>query len=130
VAGRDVWLVHPWSLGDPPADLAPGTLRLAVCDAGFHARWPWTARRWQFVTTRMRAIADVAWLDDGAAVAHALASARSVDGLRDPHLGPALAPLARREPAPAFEEPAARCASFSAWWARSRPIGIARPARP
>lgn len=118
VAGLDVWLVHPWHLADPP----PGLVPVAVCEAGFHRRWPWSARRWRFVASPQRALARVRWLDEGDAIVRALATARSVAGIADPHLGPALAALPLKEPAPAFTDPGRRCRSFSDWWARVHPL--------
>lgn len=113
VAGRDVWLVHPWSIADPP----PGRLPVAVCDAAFHARWPWTARRWRFVGTRLAAIAPLRWLADGPALCRALAAARSVAGVDDPHLGGVFDGFALAAPRQAFEGPERPGQSFSAWWA-------------
>ncbi|MFX5999250.1 hypothetical protein ABTF05_23000, partial [Acinetobacter baumannii] len=36
VAGRDVWLVHPWSLGDLPADLPADTIVVGLYLSDFH----------------------------------------------------------------------------------------------
>ncbi|MDP1238671.1 hypothetical protein Q6335_27930, partial [Klebsiella pneumoniae] len=47
VAGREVWLVHPWNLGDPPPGLSEGTLVVGVLVDDFHRAWPWTERRWR-----------------------------------------------------------------------------------
>ena len=57
VRGRDVWLVHPWALGDLPADLAPNTLCVAAFIAQIHAEHAWGAARWNFVAARMAALA-------------------------------------------------------------------------
>ena len=53
VTGRDVWLVHPWSLGELPAALPADTLVIGVFVADFHRAWPWSERRWHFVGSRM-----------------------------------------------------------------------------
>lgn len=53
-------LVHPWSLGDAPA----GSWRLGVIHLPFHQRFPWSARRWQFVTTRLLACCDAVFVGD------------------------------------------------------------------
>lgn len=37
VAGRDVCLIHPWALGEPPADLPAGCLRVGWWPAEHHA---------------------------------------------------------------------------------------------
>ncbi len=119
VAGRDVWLVHAWDLADPP----PDRLAVAVIDRGFHARWPWSARRWRFVLARMQAIAPLCWVDRAGALVDALAGARSVAGHGDPHLESAFDRLALSPPPDAFGEPGRRCRSFSAWWAQVQPAG-------
>jgi deoxyribodipyrimidine photo-lyase len=113
VAGRDVWLVHPWALGEVPAGLLP----VAVLDADWHARWPWSARRWQFVVTRMQALAELRWFAPQAQLLLALRAARTVQGWRSPHLGAAWDGLALAEPPAPWPEPPQRCRSFSAYWA-------------
>ena len=130
IAGRDVWLVHPWSLGEVPAGLLP----LAVCAADWHAHWPWSARRWQFVGARLQELAAQRWLGSAAAIAEALRAARSVQGWRNPHLPAAWNALPLTEPPPAFAELAQRCRSFSAYWSRvlsaSASPRVARPSTP
>lgn len=113
--GREVWLVHPWCLADPP----PGLLPVAVLDEEHHRRWPWTAARWRFVTSRMRQISALHWVAPGAVLAAALGHARGVHGVRDPHLGPAWSRLHLSAPPQAFVEPGRRCRSFSSWWMRT-----------
>jgi deoxyribodipyrimidine photo-lyase len=114
VRGRDVWLVHPWSLADAP----PGTLPVAVADAAFHRAWPWSERRWRFVGTRMAAMTPRRWIGERDTLHAALATAGTVRGLHNLHLGAAfdafdLAPMPR-----AFTDPPTRCRSFSAFWNR------------
>jgi deoxyribodipyrimidine photo-lyase len=121
VAGRDVWLMHPWHLADPPATLqsADGSrppIVLALLDLDIHARWPWCALRWDFVAARLVHAAELRWSAPGRDLVAALGAARSVRGVDDPHLSAALRalPLA---PAPRlFNEPTRRCRSFSAFW--------------
>jgi deoxyribodipyrimidine photo-lyase len=117
VAGRDVWLVHPWSLREAPPDLPPNTLRLGLWPAAFHRRWPWSAARWAFASTRLAELAPRGWHADTPAIAQALRSARSVQMHADPHLEPALHALAVCRPAPRlFADVDRPCASFSQWW--------------
>jgi deoxyribodipyrimidine photo-lyase len=119
VKDRDVWLVHPWSLGPLPSTLPDDTLVVGVFVADFHRDWPWNARRWHFVHRRMAEIADVRWHGDAAALRAALQSARSVRCLEEPHLAPWLNPWVQCEPAPTlFAEVDPRCDSFSQWWTR------------
>jgi deoxyribodipyrimidine photo-lyase len=117
VAGRDVWLVHTWALRAPPPDLPAGTVRVAVCEQGFHRRWGWSERRWRFVATRMAALADHLWWADAGELGATLAAARSVRSVADPHLGALLDGVAHLDAEPAlFAEPARRCPSFSQYW--------------
>lgn len=124
VRGRDVWVIHPWALADPPADGPPDALRVAVADADWHARWPWSAARWRFVTARMRALCsrpgDALWWGSRRELVAALQAARSVRGVDDPHLGGWLDSF-DLDPQPLlFEWPQRRCGSFSQFWNRAR----------
>lgn len=46
IAGKTVWLVHPWSLGPLPADLPPDTVVIGLYLKEFHEAWPWSDARW------------------------------------------------------------------------------------
>lgn len=117
VEDRDVWLVHPWALCDPPHDLPADVLRLSVCTTEFHGQWPWSAARWAFVGARMGALSSLCWHDGTAAIAAALQRARSVRSCDDAHLAPGLRAVARMETArPLFANVERPCASFSQWW--------------
>jgi deoxyribodipyrimidine photo-lyase len=119
VAGRDVWLVHPWALGEPPADLPAGCLRLGLLLSDWHERWPWSAARWAFVGIRMAELAGAPWYGGAAEVAQALASAKSVRTLDDPHVAALLPDSVQRDAPPMlFAEVTRPCASFSQWWTR------------
>jgi deoxyribodipyrimidine photo-lyase len=124
IAGRDVWLVHPWALRAPPTDLPEGTLIVAIAIADWHARWPWSEQRWAFVAELQHSLATHRWFGDAASLRAALAGARNVHGIDDPHLRSALhqlrADIALR-PVPRLFAPVERaCASFSQWWHRTR----------
>ncbi len=120
VTGRDVWLVHPWSLGELPAALPTGTVVVGIFVADFHRAWPWSQRRWHFAGSRMAELATERWHGDATAVAAALKGARSVRSIAEPHLAPWLPRWARCEAAPALFPPVdQRCDSFSQWWARA-----------
>jgi deoxyribodipyrimidine photo-lyase len=118
VAGRDVWLVHPLALHEPPADLPADTLRLGVWLDDFHAAWPWSAARWAFVGARMGALTSLQWRADAHTLAQALRGARSVRTVADPHLDPWLAMAQRVPVSRLFVEADRPCSSFSAWWSR------------
>ncbi len=127
VTNRDVWLVHPWSLGALPAALPPDTVVIGVFVADFHHAWPWSERRWRFVHSRMAELTPQCWYGDAAAIGTALADARRVRCVDEPHLTPWLARWAECEVRPApFPNVDRRCDSFSQWWARAtRGLGSA-----
>ena len=120
VQGRDVWLVHPWNLGRLPETLAPGTQVIGLLIDDFHQAWPWSAPRWAFVGQRLRALTSTLWHGSAAAIGQALAGARAVSTVSEPHLSPWLADWAQVQPPPALFPPVARrCDSFSQWWTRT-----------
>ena len=117
VAGLDVWLVHPWALDEPPRDLPAGCLRVGLMLSDFHDLWPWSPARWAFVAARMAELAPLRWCGSRNEVARALAGARSVQTLADPHVEALLpASVIRRAPARLFAQVQRPCASFSPWW--------------
>lgn len=125
MTGRDIWLVHPWALGEPPADLPEGCLRLGWWPAEHHAAWPWSAARWAFARARMEALAPLQWHGSRPELARALASARRVQTLADPHVQPwLLAGVVVRPALRLFADVECPCASFSSWWSRvTRRVG-------
>ena len=117
VADRDVWLIHPWALREPPTDLPTDALRVSICAAEFHDAWAWSDKRWDFVGTRMAALSPHCWHDSAAAICNALRGARSVHSVDDPHLDAAIRPLtANSPPRHLFAEIERPCSSFSKWW--------------
>ena len=126
-AGRDIWLVHPWSLGDLPAAMPADTLVIGVFVTDFHRAWPWSERRWNFVGTRMAELTAQRWHGDASAIGAALKTARSVRTFDEPHLSPWLAEWATCEAVPSLFPPVdQRCDSFSKWWTRaSRGVKLA-----
>jgi deoxyribodipyrimidine photo-lyase len=127
VTDRDVWLVHPWSLGALPAALPPDTVVIGVFLDDFHRSWPWSERRWRFVCSRMAELAPQRWYGNAATIGAALADARRVRSIDEPHLTPWLARWAGCEVLPAlFPQVDRRCDSFSQWWTRAtRNLGSA-----
>jgi deoxyribodipyrimidine photo-lyase len=122
VRGQDIWLVHPWCLSDPPRqppqEAHRSWLPVAMIDTAFHARWPWSARRWRFVAERMAQITPLRWAGSADELVQVLRSARSVQGRADPHLSPALLALGLQPEPVAFRAPDRAFPSFSAWWSR------------
>jgi len=112
--------VHPWNLGELPTWLPAGTVVVGVFVTEFHRAWPWSDRRWQFVASRMAELAALRWQGDAAAIGAALAGAREVRSIDEPHLQPWLARWAVCEAAPAlFPAVDRRCDSFRQWWTRA-----------
>ena len=129
VAGKDVWLVHAWSLGQRPAHVPADAVCIAIAVAEFHQANPWSALRWGFVGQRIAQMASERWFADGQTIGAALVGARRVHMVDDLHLGNFYAHLSARSlalphhihPQPLLFEPVARlCASFSAWWKQTR----------
>ncbi|MES2423846.1 MAG: FAD-binding domain-containing protein [Pseudomonadota bacterium] len=117
VQGRDVWLLHPWALNDLPADLPADVLAVGWWPSEFHVARPWSAARWAFVGQRMGALAACVWCSDRQTLERALAGARSVATVADPHISALLPPCVDQRPAMAlFPAVTQECASFSAWW--------------
>ena len=121
VAGRDVWLMHAWHLADPPATLpsADGSrppIVLGVLDLEVHAQWPWSVLRWDFVAARLVHATALRWMAPARELVAALGAARSVHGVDNRHLSPALRALPLTSAPRLFDEPTRRCRSFSAFW--------------
>jgi len=119
IAGRDVWLVHPWALGDAPADLPEGCMLLGWWPTELHAAWPWSPRRWAFVGERLSALAPVQWRATSVELTDGLATARSVHTLAHPQVAAVLpACVQQRVPPDLFPDVDRLCPSFSSWWNR------------
>ena len=113
--GAEVWLAHPWALGDPPA----GATVVAAVVTDAHAERPWSARRWAWVGARLAALAPAPWVGTAAELAAALAPAARVRTVANPHIDRWLPPGVLALPEPQHFPPVAPvCASFSRWWAR------------
>ena len=135
LAGRDVWLHHPWSLGAGPAGLAAEVLHIGVGLAPGQPQHPWSQARWDFVTQGLQTYAtptQPVWWGSAVEVARALQSARSVHWQPDPHADAALHDLrgALRDLNPAcvvgptatpplFAPVDRYCRSFSEWWKKT-----------
>ena len=131
--GKDIWLIHPWSLAGPPATVPHGTEVIGIALAESHSATPWSARRWDFVTRGLQQHTHRLWWCNAADAARALAGARSVQWQSDPHVDGALqamtdalaamhfAPKTHAHAPPDLFAPVdGYCASFSRWWASTR----------
>jgi deoxyribodipyrimidine photo-lyase len=120
MAGREVWLVHPWALRASPADLPPDAVVRGVYPREHHAQWPWPEARWRWVDAAMADVTPLRCCIDAPALGRALGAARRVRSVADPHITPWLAPLAQLDAEPAlFPLVERRCPSFSQWWTRA-----------
>jgi deoxyribodipyrimidine photo-lyase len=137
VAGRDVWLIHPWSLGTMVGTEPAAKYGKAVCIglglAENHAHIPWSAHRWSFVTAGLKESAEALWWGNVQGVAAALQDARSVRWQSEPHADAGLRRLQLRlkesatgptlavtRPHSLFEVVEHRCQSYSKWWGQTR----------
>ena len=117
VRGRTVWLVHPWALRSPPADLPDGYVTIGVYPSEYHRDWPWSEERWRWVDAAMAELTPHRWFLDTESLRSALSGASRVRTVADPHLPGWQADL---DPAPAlFPRVERPCASFSQWWSRA-----------
>jgi deoxyribodipyrimidine photo-lyase len=120
VAGRNVWIVHPWNMHESTPSAPEGTLMLGVLLSDFHKKWPWNERRWRFVTSRMSQLTSHIWQSDASTIAQVLKGARSVRTTNDLHLHPWISQFAECKPSPClFPTVDRRCDSFSQWWSRA-----------
>ena len=117
VSGRDVWLVHPWSLGELPVHLSANTVIVGVYVAEFHLAWPWSEKRWQFVNSRMAELTTERWYGNNSTIVAALESARQVSGFSEAHVSTFFPATMLSEMTPClFSQLDRRCDSFAKWW--------------
>jgi len=117
MTGSTLSLCHPWSLR-----AQPGAARVLLLQ-DFHQRWPWSARRWHFLTQRIKNLnyqllikssQDLSQFLSGVDVrACAADHPRYDDALR----GVATVTAVSRQ----FANPPEFCRSFSAFWHRVAP---------
>jgi deoxyribodipyrimidine photo-lyase len=117
VAGKQVWLVHPWVLADLPNDLPADVVCVAVMFAEHAKAHPWNALRWNFVGERMAALTPHRWFGSRADVVQALAHAQGVHTVAHvclPDLSDA--PVQLRAAPRLFRQLDKPMDSFSKWW--------------
>lgn len=111
---RECWIMHPWALGAPPQGRVIGWL-----EPSFHARFPWSEKRWSFVLTRMRAACDGIVVGDARALRERLGEVRlaSMQTLNPGYAeamraaGVLCEPVARQ-----FDDPPQPMPSFTRFW--------------
>jgi deoxyribodipyrimidine photo-lyase len=117
VAGRNVWLVHPWVLADLPKDLPDDVVCIAVVFAEFAQQHPWSELRWRFVGDRMKAMSSHCWLGTHDQLTQALAQAKQVQTVAHLCLPDLQSlPLALRPAPRLFRQLDKPVDSFSKWW--------------
>ena len=63
VLQSEVTLIHPWDLAEPAMETNQKQ-RLGIIHLPFHAEFPWSERRWNFVMTRMREVTSDIFMGD------------------------------------------------------------------
>jgi deoxyribodipyrimidine photo-lyase len=118
--GRRVALLHPWDLARrPSAECVLGVVLLP-----FHERFPWSARRWDFVLRHMRRLCDAIWVghpDDLPRMLDGCVQASARQPPESEYAGALDRGLVHLDPvAPFLPEPNRVQPSFSAWmrWLR------------
>ena len=132
LAGRDVCLHHPWSLGAHEG-LTPNALHIAVGFETSHVSAPWSERRWDFVTRGLQQSTKHLWWGSPEQLAVTLQNAKSVHWQVNPHADAELARVqnqlnlaarrceVHRHVQPCLFEPVSvYCRSFSEWWKRTQ----------
>lgn len=139
LAGKDVWLHHPWSVdvhaGHTPSSavhIGVGLDTNASATTAFAAP-AWSERRWNFVTGGLRSQTICLWFGSVDQVAAALKNAKSVQWHANLHADAAFMRLQKQlnylapdckvqsEVRPFLFEPVDKyCRSFSEWWKRTR----------
>ena len=139
LAGRHVWLHHPWALASDHTSGSDDVLHIGVGFEGCHSATPWSERRWDFVTRGLAAQTTPTlplWWGNVQQIAQALQHAASVHWQPDPHGDGALGQMQRllKESNPLcavgpqasvclFEPVETYCRSFSEWWKKTQLSG-------
>lgn len=118
LASRAV-LIHPWDLAEPAigAEKVP---RIGIIHLPFHADFPWSKRRWDFVMTRMREVTSEIFIGDVSALIREnksvqfTATATYNFGYREALSASNLSLLPIRR---FTQDPEKMCGSFTKFWA-------------
>ncbi|MGL4575875.1 MAG: FAD-binding domain-containing protein [Burkholderiaceae bacterium] len=114
-AQTPTWVMHPWSLHLPDERPAIG---LVVTD--FHAAYPWSAARFEFVLAAMRARCHTVWVDRADVLQARLSHMPGLQAIAtfNPWYGRLLAGSGAHlhSPPRAFGNPAQLKKSFSSFW--------------
>ena len=120
IRDREVWLVHPWAVRQPPSEISKNSLVIGIYLRDHHDMWPWSESRWRWVDAAMSQITPHRWLMRADELLAILKTARSVRTVDDPHVSHVLNKLAVCDSTPMlFSLIERRCSSFSQWWNRT-----------
>lgn len=120
IAGKDVWVVHPWALDDPPGDWPADGVVLGWWPDEFFSGWRWNESRFEFVSQRMAQVCHLQWHGCSTELHQAVSSARSVQTQSNLHMDPHMPmSITKRRPTSLFEEVPMPCDSFTSWWKKS-----------
>ncbi len=112
--GGEVWLMHPWALGEAP----PGRV-IGWIEPGFHERFAWSEARWQFVLGRMRAVCEGFVVGDASVLRQQLGNARMMTMQScNPGYVQAIvdARIVTKTVPKQFDDPPSAMPSFSRFW--------------
>ena len=117
MAGKHVWLAHPWALANMPDDLPADVMCIAVVFAEHLQAHPWSKMRWSFVGARMMALAASRWFGSTTEILAALTHAESVTTVGHLCLPDLSGSSIDVRPAPRlFRHVEKPMDSFSKWW--------------
>lgn len=133
ISHRNVWLLHPWSMGSQPLSPPESTTLIGLGLSDCHATMPWSEQRWRFVTDGLRARTPHLWWGSTQQLAEVLRNARTVHWQSDPHIDKAMQKLdgmlrcaaippltSAVQDKPLFEPVTPLCPSFAQWWRQTR----------
>ncbi len=121
---RPIEIVHAWSLRASSLVANVDTqvpVRLGVIHLPWHAQWPWSHRRWEFVLKRMGSLCDAIFVGDSGHLGDLLPKNRRYYFAETPSASEIQRALFRVQPqslisAPLFREPEVFCQSFSRYF--------------
>lgn len=128
-AGARIKLIHPWMLEDAPYD----GLRIGCIHLPFHARFPWSQQRWDFVLSRMQSMTDMIYVGELNDLCKNLTHASALESVAtlNPEYQEALTRhCSHLDPTPLyFAELPVPCRSFSAFWSKCTASASTAPNR-
>ena len=126
IGGSSIELIHPWALSPRTAREDQDVFRVGVIHLPAHARWPWSARRWDFMLRAMTQATDVVWVGDLNLIELPANCPVTAQATQFPGYREALGRLATLTPVPRLlPSPTMLCRSFSKFYSRVQRDGLA-----